>query len=40
MRDLRADWKRWSRAERALASVIVVGMTIAIPALSVLAASS
>ena len=30
MRDLAADWKKWSRAERALA-IVVTGMMIALP---------
>ncbi|MDB5411238.1 MAG: hypothetical protein JWL84_6150 [Rhodospirillales bacterium] len=38
MRDLRADWKRWSRTERAVASVLVAAMAIAVPALPFLIA--
>lgn len=30
MRDLIADWKRWSRAERVLA-IVVTGMLFALP---------
>jgi hypothetical protein len=36
MRDLRADWRRWSRAERARATLLTATITIAIPALPVL----
>jgi hypothetical protein len=38
MRDLRADWKRWSRTERAVASVLVAAMLIGAPALPFLIA--
>ena len=33
MRDLRADWRLWSRAERVMASLFTVAMVIAIPVL-------
>ena len=32
MRDLRADWKRWSRAERVLASLPLAAATMILPA--------
>jgi hypothetical protein len=38
MRDLRADWKRWSRAERAAASLLTATMTIAVLILPLLVA--
>ena len=32
MRDLRADWRRWTRGERVAAVLIAIGMTILTPA--------
>jgi hypothetical protein len=31
MRDWIADWRKWSRAERALAVALVVTMTLVLP---------
>jgi hypothetical protein len=36
MRDLRADWRRWTRGERVAAVFIAIGMTSLTPALLLL----
>jgi hypothetical protein len=36
MRDLKADWRRWTRVERIVAVFIVSGMTSIVPALLLL----
>jgi len=36
MKDLKADWRRWSRAERVAAVLIALGMSGMIPAALVL----
>jgi hypothetical protein len=36
MKDLKADWRRWSRVERIVA-VVIVGMSSMLPALLLLA---
>ena len=37
MKDLKADWRRWTRAERIVAISIALGMTGLVPALLLLA---
>jgi len=37
MKDLKADWRRWTRAERIVAVSIVLGMTGLVPGLLLLA---
>ena len=37
MKDLRADWRRWTRAERIVAVFIALGMSGLVPALLLLA---
>jgi hypothetical protein len=36
MKDLKADWRRWTRLERAAAVFIALGMTSVAPALLIL----
>jgi hypothetical protein len=36
MKDLEADWRRWTRAERIVAVFIALGMTTLTPALLLL----
>jgi hypothetical protein len=36
MKDLKADWRRWTRAERMVAVFIALGMTGLVPALLLL----
>jgi hypothetical protein len=36
MRDLKADWRKWTRVERAVAVFIALGMTSVAPALLLL----
>jgi hypothetical protein len=36
MRDLRADWRRWTKTERAVAVFIAFGTTSLVPALLLL----
>jgi hypothetical protein len=36
MRDLKADWRRWTRVERIVAVFIALGMNIMVPALLLL----
>lgn len=38
MRDLEADWRRWTRAERVTATIFGVCVSVAAPALLMLAA--
>jgi hypothetical protein len=33
MKDLKADWRKWTPAERIVAVVIALGMTSVVPAL-------
>jgi hypothetical protein len=33
MKDLKADWRRWTRAERIVAMFIALGMSSTVPAL-------
>jgi hypothetical protein len=37
MKDLKADWRRWTRAERIVAVFIALGMSGLVPALLLLA---
>jgi hypothetical protein len=36
MRDLKADWRRWTRVERIVAVFIALGMSSMVPALLLL----
>jgi hypothetical protein len=36
MKDLKADWRRWTRAERIIALFIALGTTALLPALFLL----
>jgi hypothetical protein len=36
MKDLKADWRRWTRVERIIAVFIVLGTTAVLPALFLL----
>ena len=36
MKDLKADWRRWTRAERIVAMFIALGMSSMVPVLLVL----
>jgi hypothetical protein len=37
MKDLKADWRRWTRVERIVAVIIALGMSSMLPALLLLA---
>jgi hypothetical protein len=36
MKDLKADWRRWTRAERIIAVLVALGTTAMLPALFLL----
>ena len=38
MKDLKADWRRWTRVERIVAVLIALGMSGMVPALLLLSA--